>query len=93
MKFFELYDVFNVYDAEDIQENIDSIREECKDGLFEEIKSDLISAKEISSDYCTVIETNNYWLINIHTGLGYAQYPKDNFTLDEALNDQLIDEH
>lgn len=65
--------MFLMYMIQKIQENIDSIREECKDGLFEEIKSDLISVKEISSDYCIVIETNNYWLINSHTGLGYAQ--------------------
>lgn len=98
MKFFDLYDVFNAYYTEEIQDNIEIIRNECKDGLFEEIEPELMSAKEIYSDYefqgcnVTVVETESYWLINTHTGLGYAQYPKDSFTLEEALQDQTNDE-
>lgn len=95
MKFFNLYDVFNAYYTEEIQDNIETIRRECKDGLFEKIEPELKSAKEIYSDYeyhgtsVTIVETKNYWLVNTHTGLGYGQYPKGSFTMKEAIKDQV----
>lgn len=92
MKFFNLYDVFNTYYTDEILDNIDNIKNKCKDGLFEEIESELMSANEIYSDYeykglnLTIVETISYWLIDSHTGIGFGQYPKDSFPrLEDVL--------
>ncbi len=95
-----MYDVFNRFDCEDIHGSLKYIEKECKKGLFEEIEADLQSAKERHGyEYegipATVIETESYWLINLHTGLGFGQYPKACFTLKEAWEDatSTLDEH
>lgn len=99
MKFFDLYDVFNAYYTEDIQNSLEEIKKECKGDLYEKIEPELKSAKELETDYeyngvpMTIVETEHYWLVDIRTGLGFGQYPKDSFTLEEAVNDQTSDEY
>ena len=36
-----------------------------------------------------VRDDNESWYINLNTGLGEAEYPKEQFTLDEAVADQV----
>ena len=36
-----------------------------------------------------VRDDNESWFIDLNTGLGEAEYPKNQFTLDEAVDDQV----
>lgn len=38
-----------------------------------------------------IMEDENNWFIDLGTGLGFAQYPKSDFTLKEALNNETND--
>lgn len=34
-------------------------------------------------------ENEESWFIDLNTGLGEAEYPKEGFSLDEAISDQI----
>ncbi len=36
-----------------------------------------------------ISENEESWFIDLKTGLGEAEYPKESFSLDEAIEDQL----
>ena len=36
-----------------------------------------------------ISEDENNWYVDLRTGLGEAIYPKDSFTLEEAIKDQI----
>lgn len=36
-----------------------------------------------------ISENEDSWFVDLRTGLGEAEYPKEDFTLDEAIEDQV----
>jgi hypothetical protein len=40
------------------------------------------------NDKCSVKEDDSNWYIDMNNGLGEATYPKEAFTLEEAISDQ-----
>lgn len=40
-------------------------------------------------EYAIISENEESYFIDLHTGLGEAEYPKCDFTLDEAIADQV----
>ena len=41
----------------------------------------------------TIKEDENLWYINNNEGAGWGEYPKEDWTLEQAIYDQSIDEH
>ena len=55
---------------------------------YYEIKTNLTN-----HGFMQVWQTDHYWLVNAGMGLGFGQYPKDDWTLQDAVDDQTLDEN
>ena len=49
----------------------------------------IIDKKIDGYDYAIISENNESYFVDLGTGLGEAEYPKSDFTLDEAIEDQV----
>lgn len=95
-----LYDVLNKFPY------LDKIRMLLKNPRLPEFLNaedidELFSIKETGEDFLIktqytdeviVYETNNYYLVNGNLGLGFCQYPKADWTLQDAVDDQVAEE-
>ena len=98
---FELYDVFNYYPYDEIEglkndeEFLQSVNKEIADEIktvkYVSCNNYDIKTNFTNYDFMTVWETKNYWLANAGMGLGFEQYYKNRFTLQEAVDDQTLD--
>ena len=68
--------------------NAEDIDELCS---LKETEED-ITIKTQYTDEVTVYETNNFYFINGNLGLGFCQYPKTDWTLQDAVDDQVAEE-
>lgn len=95
-----LYDVFNRFSCDEIEDL--KFDETFLQQLDKEVADELKTA-EMVSDYDFVIktaftnygfvqvwQTRNYWLVDAGMGYGFAQYWKRFWTLQEAVDDQII---
>lgn len=48
-----------------------------------------IIEKEIEGYNAIISENEESYFIDLHTGLGEAEYPKKDFSLDQAIDDQV----
>lgn len=97
-----LYDVFNEYPYDEIEDLKND--EEFLQSVDKEIADEIKTVKEVPDEdyeiktkftnygFMQVWETEGYWLVNAGMGLGFGQYPKCNWTLQDAVDDQTLDE-
>ena len=79
-----------------IVENIEkielaSVSEEANDWYKEltgESNETVLDIHVEGFENAVISEDNNYYYVDLRTGLGKAEYPKDSFTLEEAIRDQ-----
>lgn len=63
---------------------------ETAEAFFEEYLKEYMKRTEMQYENynVTIIEDPKYYHINFNTGLGEAHYPKEDWTLEDALKDQ-----
>lgn len=95
-----LYDVFNKFSYDEIEDL--KYNEEFLQQLGEEMASELRTIEMVYDNefviktmftnyaYVQVWQTKNYWLVDAGMGLGFAQYPKTDWALQDAVDDQTI---
>ena len=98
-----LYDVFNECQYDEIEDLKNDV--EFLQSVDKEIADELKTVKEVPDDdyeiktnltnygFMQVWQTEHYWLVNAGMRLGFGQYPKDDWTLQDAVDDQTLDEN
>lgn len=97
-----LYDIFNEYSYNEIEELKND--EEFLSSVSEEIAEEMRTVSEVSDEnyeiktnltshaFMEVWETKGYYLVNAGMGLGFGQYPKCDWSLQNAVDDQTLDD-
>ncbi|MEG1543259.1 MAG: hypothetical protein RR382_01865 [Tannerellaceae bacterium] len=70
------------YKIEDMKDNYELLNEATADK-----RDEIAILVEVDNQNIEVREDEENWYINLNTGLGFGQYPKADFTLEEALDD------
>lgn len=95
-----LYDVFDRFSCDEIEDL--KFDETFLQQLDKEVADELKTAEMVSDNdfviktmftnygFVQVWQTKNYWLVDVGMGLGFAQYWKRYWTLQEAVDDQII---
>lgn len=95
-----LYDVFNKFSYDEIEDLKND--GEFLQSVDKEIADEFKTVKEVPDDdyeiktnltnhgFMQVWQTEHYWLVNAGMGLGFGQYPKCDWTLQDAVDDQTI---
>lgn len=98
-----LYDVFNKFSYDEVEylknneKFMQSVSKEIADELrtIKAVYDSEFEIKTIFTNYAfmQVWQTKNYWVVDAGMGLGFAQYPKGDWTLQEAVDDQTVSQH